>query len=90
VSPRPPREPRRKKRGFFLPWSVSTFLLSLDRQGVGLTSADNSEILILIRKKGNKMDTQFCEICDNYTPVVLDTDSDEACQYCYDAYAGVL
>lgn len=55
-----------------------------------MTSADNSEILILIRKKGNKMDTQFCEICDNYTPVVLDTDSDEACQYCYDAYAGVL
>ena len=33
------------------------------------------------------MDTQFCEICDNYTPVVLNTDSDEACQYCYDAYS---
>lgn len=70
-----------------MPRSVSTFLLSLDRQGIGLTFADNSERLILIRKRGNKMDTQFCEICDNYTPVVLDTDSDEACQYCYDAYS---
>jgi chaperone required for assembly of F1-ATPase len=33
------------------------------------------------------MDTQFCDICDNHTPVVIDEYSDETCKYCYDAYS---
>ena len=35
-----------------------------------------------------EMDIKFCDICDNYVPVI-DVDGESACQYCWDAYGEI-